>query len=144
MASSITTARSGVTPKHLCSLQKGIGRWLTRKTLCDKHIAIDAHIEKVVDFCRLQDRLAILTRRHYRGFHTNASQILEEGDRAGVGFDAGRREQLVNQFVFDCRDRRRFQRSGRSSGVPSGNAIPRDFPKSRAPSYRGFPSTWSL
>ena len=39
--------------KQLCSLQKRIGRRLTGKTLCDKHIAINARIEKIVDFCRL-------------------------------------------------------------------------------------------
>src|SRR4029434_5786146 len=58
-------------PKHLGSLQKRIGRRLTGKTLLDQHIAIDTRIEKIVDLCCLQDRLAILTRGHHCGFDTD-------------------------------------------------------------------------
>ena len=44
-------------PKHLCSLQKGIGCRLTGKALLDQHITIDTRIEEVLDFCRMQNRL---------------------------------------------------------------------------------------
>ena len=77
MASSITAARSGY-PKHLGSLQKRIGRRLTGKTLLDKQIAIDTRIEKIVDFCRLQDRFAILTGGHHRGFDTDPRRYLSK------------------------------------------------------------------
>ena len=60
-------------PKHLGSLQKRIGCRLTGKTLLDKHIAIDTRIEEIIDFCRLQNRLAILTRGHHRGFDADPS-----------------------------------------------------------------------
>jgi hypothetical protein len=79
-------------PEHFGSLQKGIGLRLAGKTLLDQHIAINACVEKIVDFRRPENRLAILARGHHRGFDADPSQKLEEGDRAWVSLDAGRRD----------------------------------------------------
>jgi hypothetical protein len=58
--------------------------------LIDKHIAVDARVEKILDLCRSQDRLAILTGGHHRGFDFYPPQKFEKGDRAWTGLNSAR------------------------------------------------------
>src|SRR5262249_38247891 len=82
--------------EHFRSLQVAIGRWLTGQILLEENMTIHTRVEKILDLCRVQHGLAILTRRHHCGFNAHLSQILDASDRAWKRLNTGLGELLVN------------------------------------------------
>jgi len=101
------------------------------------------YVEAGVQLDGLQDGRAVLTRGDDGDFESVAAEVMDELDASRIRRHPLVFNGLVDQVVLAIPEPAYGFKLGGSSGCPSESWIPRDARKSRTPSKRGFPSTYS-
>ena len=90
----------GSDPEQLCRHQERIRGGFPGKTLRMDHVAIDLHLEEVIQLGGLQHGRAVLTRGDDGDFEPVAAELMDELHASVVGLHAHVRDDNVDQVVL--------------------------------------------
>ena len=88
------------TPQQLCRHQERIGCGLPGKTLRLDRVAIDLHLEEVVQLGGLEHGRAVLTRGDDSNFEPVAAELMDELHGSVIGIHAHVRYDKVHQVIL--------------------------------------------